>query len=104
MSARKGELTAADIDRGWPFQIALDSALCTGTQSALQDEFCKGLSRCVRGHTLLHVDKTFLIQCFSLKEDAEKFMAKFGGEWFDPGERGRGQRWNKSDKEKFAGQ
>jgi hypothetical protein len=91
MSARKGELTAAGIDRGWPFQIALDGALCTGKQSEVQDQFCNGrLSRCVRGHSLFHDDKTFVVQCFSLKEDAEKFMNRFGGEWFDPRERGRG--------------
>ncbi|WP_426232085.1 hypothetical protein [Pararhizobium sp. DWP3-4] len=95
MSARKGELTAADIDRGWPFQIALDGALCTGQQSVVQAEFCKGLSRCVRGHSLFHDDKTFVVQCFSLKEDAEKFMNRFGGEWFNPRERGRGNQWNK---------
>lgn len=88
MSARKGELTAAAIYRGWPFQIALDGALCTGKQS--EDEFCKGLSRCVRGHSLFHDDKTFVVRCFSLKEDAEKFLNRFGGEWFDPRERGRG--------------
>jgi hypothetical protein len=103
VSARKGELTAAGIDRGWPFQVALDSALCTDKQTAIQDEFCKGLSRCVRGHSLCHDDKTLVVQCFSLKEDAEKFMAQFGGEWSDPRERGRGHQWNKWYKGKFAG-
>ena len=102
MSARKGQLTAAIIDRGWPFQIALDGVLCTGKQTAVQDEFCKGLSRCVRGHFLSHDDKMFVVHCFSLKEDAEKFMAQFGGEWLDPRERGRGFQWNKWHKGKFA--
>jgi len=27
--------------------------------------------------------------------DAEKFQARFGGEWFDPAQRGRGSSWMK---------
>jgi hypothetical protein len=31
--------------------------------------------------------------CFAVTADAEKFMALFGGEKFDPARRGRGRNW-----------
>lgn len=88
MNIRKPERTEASIDRGWPFQIVLDSALCAGKQGIAQDAFCNGLSLCARGHSFLRGDKTYLFRCFSLGEDADKFMTQFGGEWSDPNERG----------------
>jgi hypothetical protein len=35
----------------------------------------------------------YRVFCHSLKEDAEAFMARFGGEWFDPHQRGKGVNW-----------
>jgi hypothetical protein len=56
-------------------------------------EFCKELSMCSRGHSVFHEDKWFNVYCFAEVADAEKFMQRFGGEKFDPKQRGRGSNW-----------
>jgi hypothetical protein len=33
------------------------------------------------------------VYCFAVAKDAVTFMARFGGERFDPAQRGRGARW-----------
>ena len=104
MSRRKGELTPAGVDRGWPHQIAILSELMRGVETqAVVEEFCKKLLRAPRGHFVQHDDKHYTVHCFALKEHAQAFMDRFGGEWFDPRERGRGANWSKWDKGKFAG-
>lgn len=95
MTQRKGELTPAGVDRGWPHQVILLASLSLGKLGAEQAEFCKGLSLCVRRHSISHKDEHYLVHCFSLREDAATFMARYGGEWFDPRERGKGLHWNK---------
>ncbi|WP_313198243.1 hypothetical protein [Rhizobium sp.] len=95
MSRRKGELTPASIDRGWPYQIALLASLCQGQHSVRHAEFCKKLLRCHRGHSVFHEDQHYDVHCFAVKAHAEAFLAEFGGEWFDPAERGKGVNWNK---------
>ncbi|ARQ13133.1 hypothetical protein NXC12_PD00020 (plasmid) [Rhizobium etli] len=90
MSRRKGELTPSAIDRGWPFQIALPQELSSGKLYAEQMEYCEKNKpmRCVRGHSVN-------VHCFATKAGAEAFREKYGGEWFDPRERGKGVNWNK---------
>ncbi|TAY13844.1 hypothetical protein ELH96_19730 [Rhizobium leguminosarum] len=95
MSRRKGELTPAAIDRGWPFQVALPAELSKGKLGEEQALYCNRLMRCSRGHTVFHEDQHYNIHCFATKVGAEAFMAKYGGEWFDPRDRGRGADWNK---------
>ena len=95
MTNRKGELTSARIDRGWPYQVALAASQCSGKQREAHDEFCMGLSRCVRGHTVNFEDVGYVVHCFSIRDDAAAFIAKYGGEWFDPRERGRSANWFK---------
>jgi hypothetical protein len=56
-------------------------------------EFCKELSLCSRGHAVFHGDQWFNVYCFFERGDAEKFMQRFGGEWFDPRQRGKGSNW-----------
>jgi hypothetical protein len=94
MGRRKGELTSAGIDRGWPHQIALLSSECEGENHDPVRTFADALSACTRGHKFFHNDKWHRVFCFAEKTDAEKFQAKFGGEWFDPARRGRGKRWH----------
>jgi hypothetical protein len=55
--------------------------------------FSKDLSLCARGHTVLHNDGWFNVYCFSDEAHAEKFMARFEGEKFDPRQRGKGANW-----------
>jgi hypothetical protein len=92
MVYRKGELSPARIDRGWPHQVALPAAvLLNGGYNAVH-AFCDDLSLCPRGHAVFH-DGQWSVHCFADAEHAEKFMRRFGGEWFDPRLRGKGSNW-----------
>jgi hypothetical protein len=51
MSRRKGELSAAAIDRGWPHQVALPATECRGSHGRFVDAFCFDLSVCERHHS-----------------------------------------------------
>ena len=66
-------------------------------------QFCADLSLCPRRHSIRRDDKWHHVFCFAVKADAEKFQAQFGGEWFDPERRGRGNSWSKirPPKQKF---
>lgn len=89
---RKGELSPAGIDRGWPYQIALPARFCERGGYQEIHEFCKDLSLCSRGHAVF--DKEwFNVYCFARPEDAEKFLTRFGGERFNSQQRGRGSKW-----------
>ena len=44
MGRRKGELTAAAIDRGWPHQVAVLATECAGSHGGFMEAFCLGLS------------------------------------------------------------
>ena len=48
MVRRKGELTRAGIDRGWPHQVALPASEVAGRNYPVLHEFCRGLSLCPR--------------------------------------------------------
>jgi hypothetical protein len=90
---RKGELTAAAIDRGWPHQVALREAACTGANHKIHLDFCKDLSLCPRGHSVYHDGTTWCVFCFGDAAHAGLFRARFDGEPFDPRHRGRGAAW-----------
>jgi hypothetical protein len=55
--------------------------------------FCKDLSLCPRGHSVMWEDEWYKVFCFAEPAHAERFMARFGGETFDPRQRGKGVRW-----------
>ena len=95
MVCRKGELSKAGIERGWPYQMALREDLCTSRNHDIQRDFNQGLSLCSRGNSVVYDSQWYRVFCYSLKEDAEAFMARFGGEWFDPRDRGKGANWSK---------
>jgi hypothetical protein len=89
---RKGELSAAGVDRGWPHQVAIPAA-AHSENFKLIEKFCESLSKCPRGHCVVRDDAYWNVLCFSEKADAEKFKLRFGGEDFDPQCRGRGANW-----------
>jgi hypothetical protein len=93
MVYRKGELSPAKIDRGWPYQVALPASASFNSGYAAIHEFCKNLSLCSRGHAVFHDGQWFNVYCFSDRIDAENFMQRFGGEKFDPTQRGKGSHW-----------
>ena len=91
MTRRKGELTSAQVDRDYPFQVIMPASRCTLAAGKAIDAFCKDLSLAPRGHSVVRNDEWHHVFCFRLQADAERLMANFGGEWFDPTTRGRGQ-------------
>jgi hypothetical protein len=93
MIRRKGELSPAGIDRGWPHQVALRASACEGGGYKAIHDFCKDLSLCPRGHSVIYEGAWFHVYCFAEPDHAEKFMERFRGEKFDPSERGRGANW-----------
>jgi hypothetical protein len=48
MIYRKGELSLAMVDRGWPYQVALPAGASNGGAYKAIHAFCKGLSLCPR--------------------------------------------------------
>jgi hypothetical protein len=90
---RKSELSPTGIDHGWPNQVALPARFCERGGYREIHDFCKDLTLCSRGHSLFHDKQWFLVYCFSDPADADKFLQRFGGEKFDPKQRGRGSDW-----------
>ena len=80
MVRRKGELSKYQLDGNWPYQVALAEAVTLGKANDVAREFCKDLSLAPRGHTFRRDDEWFNVWCFAAKADAEKFIARFGGE------------------------
>jgi hypothetical protein len=89
---RKGELSPAAIDRGWPHQVALRSDLVVRDFHQIL-AFCEGRSLCPRGHSVNDGQDWYRVYCFAELEDAERFIAKWGGERFNPVDRGREKNW-----------
>jgi hypothetical protein len=89
---RKGELSPAAIDRGWPYQVAIAADITRSNFNAIRN-FSNDLSLCLRGHAVFHDGKWFNVYCFAEPGDLDKFMQRFGGEKFDPKQRGRGSNW-----------
>jgi hypothetical protein len=86
MVYRRGEMTKAAIDRGWPHQVGVLSSVCVRDARAMQ-EFCFGLSLCVRGHWFRRDGQDWQVRCFADREHAERFIARFGGEYLTPATR-----------------
>jgi hypothetical protein len=93
MVYRKGELSSAIVDIGWPHQVALPAVVSLNNGYKAVDAFRKELSRCPREHRVVRAGQCFNVYCCSERGDAEKFMQRFGGEWFDPKQRGKGRKW-----------
>jgi hypothetical protein len=93
MMYRKGELSSVMVDIGWPHQVALPASVSLNNGYKAVHAFCKDLSLCARGHRVFHAGQCFNVYCFSERGDAEKFMLRFGGVWFDPKQRGKGRNW-----------
>lgn len=83
MVRRKGELSSAMIDAGWPYQVALEARLSMGDRYYTVHFFCDDLSLCARGHHFFRDGKSFNVYCFSEQEHAERFQSRFGGELHD---------------------
>lgn len=93
MVYRKGELSPAGVDRGWPHQVALQEELCGGRYFEIHKSFNEGRSLCSRGHHVHYEPYGYRVFCYADKKDAEAFLWTFGGTWFDHRERGKGIKW-----------
>jgi hypothetical protein len=85
-------------------QIMLPADECLGQQYSVIAEFCADLScPCVREATRSSYQIGGRVFCFAERADTEEFQARFGGVWFDPAHRGRGNSWMriKPPKQKF---
>lgn len=58
-----------------------------GTMHEAVRDFCKDLSLAPRGHSFAREDGWWNVWCFATREDAEKFQARFGGEFMEPKDR-----------------
>ena len=98
MVRRKGELSSAQIERGWPDQVAVPAKISVGENYKVVHGFCEGLSLCSRGHSVVGPDNEWWnVFCFAEKERTEKFKQRFGGVGFDPTKRGKGSGWMRWD-------
>jgi len=89
MSRRKGELSPAQVDRLYPWQIAVPAS------TIVNDAARRVHGACDRGHSVAHEGAWWNVLCFPTKEQAEKFGRIVDGLWFDPRDRGRGRNWMK---------
>jgi hypothetical protein len=94
MTLRKGEVSPRMVDRDWPHQVALPAERMMGDGHKVIREFCRELSLCQRGHTVQRDDRTYRVFCFADPSHADLFRQRFGGEPFDPKDRGRGREWH----------
>jgi hypothetical protein len=60
--------------------VALPADVCKGKNTEIVRGFCRDLSLCPRGHTVLWDDVWYNVYCFKEPAHAERFMARFGGE------------------------
>lgn len=98
MSRRKCELTYRQVDRLYPYQVALPAEQ---TRRRAYDEaldFCKSLSLAPRSLGVFHDGVEYNIWAFADPSHAEAFKARFGGIDFNPADRGKGRNshlWNR---------
>jgi hypothetical protein len=99
---RKGELSPAGINRGWSIRSYLPARFCERGGYKEIHEFCADLTLCSRGHSPYHDGQGFHVYCFMEPADAQKFLKRFGGETFDPTERGHSTNWRGEEAMKRA--
>lgn len=89
---RKGELSKAEVDRRWPYQVAVE--IPQGHGLGHMSSVGPLSSLCARGHEVAHGGKRYRVFCFSDPDQATRFKDIMCGEEFDPRDRGRGHHWN----------
>lgn len=95
---RKGELSDSMIDAKWPHQVAMHIDLVRGFGFEPQLQFSRSLSVAPRSRSLTVIwpgrqCEEYRLYCFLKREDAQAFIARFGGEHFDPAkDRGKSKR------------
>jgi hypothetical protein len=93
MSYREYKASKSQIDRKFPYQIALPTDQCTGTNYAMHQIYCANLSLAPQRRTVKRDDVTYTVFYFADPQHAKSFQAIFGGQVFNPKEAGRGISW-----------
>ena len=93
MGRRKGELTAAAIGSRLATPSRCPGDRLQGFAWSVHGRLLLDLSVCERHHSVFHEDRWWIVYCFADAEHAEKFRMRFGGERFNPKDRGRGSNW-----------
>ena len=84
MVYRKGELSKAAIDREWPHQVALP-VVSDGRGVQRDHGVLREACRCARAAIGFGVTVAdYVVKCFATREDADKFAARFNGEYMTP--------------------
>ncbi len=91
---RKGELSSAQMDRNWPYQIAVPEHVTAGANIWAVHQLCKELEACPRRHAVVREGVWYNVFCFAKPDQAEAFKQRYGGEPFDTKKRNRGGRWH----------
>lgn len=89
MNRRKGELSAPQIDRGWPHQVIVPDL-------GERIDWGRWPSLCPRSHSVVVDGAWHRILYFADEADAMNCyaaLAPFGAERFDPRRRQRGSKW-----------
>lgn len=89
---RKGELSPAGVDRGWPYQVAVE--MTGGNGFGHVPSVGPLSSLCSRGHEVGHDGKRYRVFCFSDPDQAKRFKESIRGLDFDPRDRGKGADWS----------
>ena len=93
MSRRKGELSPAGVDYGWPYQVAVSESAMQKRCFAEWQESKYRLKACLRGHTVHYESEDWFVVCFADVEAARTFKAEWDGVNFDPADRGKKAWW-----------
>lgn len=104
MSRRKGELSTAQIDRQWPYQVALADVVDHHERYARSlaiEAFCKGdgIDASPRGFSFVAADRWHQVYCFATAEQAAAFRERFGGEPIKPKDRPKWGAWTNNKKD-----
>lgn len=81
MVYRKGELSPAGVDRGWPHQVVPPESTVKGPHYNVVRGSCRehALSLCDHGHAVFHEGQGWNVFYFAEPEHAEAFRVRFAG-------------------------
>ncbi|MGE8944076.1 hypothetical protein ACO2I3_19395 [Leptospira interrogans] len=88
MSRRKGEITSAAIDRGWPHQVALAGTTVRANFVQIERR-SRELGTAPRHHGYRRDHEDFIVYCFADEDPADIFAQAYDGQRMDPDTRPR---------------